>query len=105
MVRTIYPQVGGHGLVKGGRGVTGIWVAVVRAAVDKARVAHFRPALWRVHGQCARCSSGVEKRSWSPQSRAACTRGNAQVRRASPSHQSSRRGMVHEVQEAEGTHL
>lgn len=75
MVRTIYPQVGGHGLVKGGRGVTGIWVAVVRAAVDKARVAHFRPALWRVHGQCARCSSGVEKRSWSPQSRAACTRG------------------------------
>lgn len=42
MVRTTYPQMGGHGWVQGGLGMTGVWVAVVKATVDKARVTHFR---------------------------------------------------------------
>lgn len=62
--------------------MTSVWVAVVKAAVDKARVTHFRPAVWPLCRQCPRCSGGVEIRSWIPKSQAACTWGNTQVRRA-----------------------
>lgn len=75
--------------------MTSVWVAVVKASVDKARVAHFRPALWRLCRQCPRCS-GVEKRSWIPKRLAACTWGNTQMRRATlPVPQSKKRSGAH----------
>ena len=48
MVRTAYPQMGGHALVRGGRKMTGVWVAVEKAAAAVGRAAHFTQALWPV---------------------------------------------------------
>lgn len=59
MVRATHPQPGGPGLVTGGGGVTGLRVAVGKAAVGLA--GH---ALWRVLGQQPGC--GVEEGSWGP---------------------------------------
>lgn len=83
MVRMAYSQMGGHGLVQ----MTGVWVAVVKATVDKAKVTHFRRALEQVRRSHPRCGCGVERRIWSPhicrsRGRTTCTCGNTQVRRA-----------------------
>lgn len=83
MVRTTHAQMGGHRLVQGGGGMTGVWAAVVKVVVGKAGVAHVGGALWGARRQCPGCSSRVEKSSWGPHRRAACPCGDTQVRRAS----------------------
>lgn len=83
MVRTTCPQMRGHRLVQGGGGVTGVRAAAGKAVVGKAGVAHLGGALSGVLRQCPGCGSRVGESSWGPHSRAACTCGDTQVRRAS----------------------
>lgn len=87
MVRTAYPQMGGHASVRGGRKMPGVWVAVAKAVVAVGRAPHFTRALWQVCRERPGSSCRVEKSSRSPpgcgsHGRAACTCGNTQVRRA-----------------------
>lgn len=64
MVRTTDPRLAGHALVQGGGRMTGVRVAVVKAAVGLARVARSRGALRRARGRHPRCGCGVQRSSW-----------------------------------------
>lgn len=83
MVRTAYLRMGGHASVRGGWKMTGVGVAVARAAEAVGRAAHFTGALRQVCREHPRSSCRVERSNWRPpgcgfgsHGRAASTWGN-----------------------------